>query len=91
MILFGPPGAGKGTHAPKIVEAHKIPQVLSHFPRTERLCKTRKENVPGCLSSLRSVLVGPPSVRAFKGMFRVLVAYHGTRNMQGWCTTRYMG
>ena len=29
MILFGPPGAGKGTHAPKIVEAHKIPQVRS--------------------------------------------------------------
>ncbi|KAJ1469700.1 adenylate kinase-domain-containing protein [Baffinella frigidus] len=27
MILFGPPGAGKGTHAPKIVEAHKFPQL----------------------------------------------------------------
>lgn len=27
MILLGPPGAGKGTHAPKIVEALGIPQL----------------------------------------------------------------
>ena len=27
MILFGPPGAGKGTHAPKIVDALGIPQL----------------------------------------------------------------
>lgn len=27
MILFGPPGAGKGTHAPKIVDKLKIPQL----------------------------------------------------------------
>merc|ERR1712217_319727 len=27
MILFGPPGAGKGTHAPKIVEKMNAPQL----------------------------------------------------------------
>eukprot|EP01062_Namystynia_karyoxenos_P040167 TRINITY_DN292_c0_g1_i2.p1 TRINITY_DN292_c0_g1~~TRINITY_DN292_c0_g1_i2.p1 ORF type:complete len:650 (+),score=188.02 TRINITY_DN292_c0_g1_i2:79-1950(+) len=27
MILFGPPGAGKGTHAPKLVEALGVPQL----------------------------------------------------------------
>merc|ERR1719453_2298043 len=27
MILFGPPGAGKGSQAPKIVEKLKIPQL----------------------------------------------------------------
>lgn len=27
MILFGPPGAGKGTHAPKLVEVLGIPQL----------------------------------------------------------------
>ena len=27
MILFGPPGSGKGTHAPKIVDALGIPQL----------------------------------------------------------------
>jgi adenylate kinase len=27
LILFGPPGAGKGTHAPKIVEQYKTPQL----------------------------------------------------------------
>ncbi len=27
IILFGPPGSGKGTHAPKIVEQWKVPQL----------------------------------------------------------------
>merc|ERR1719473_990794 len=27
IILFGPPGAGKGTHAPKIVEKYGLPQL----------------------------------------------------------------
>ena len=27
LILFGPPGAGKGTHAPKIVDKLNIPQL----------------------------------------------------------------
>ena len=27
MILFGPPGSGKGTHAPTIVQALGIPQL----------------------------------------------------------------
>ena len=27
LILFGPPGAGKGTHAPKIVDKLRIPQL----------------------------------------------------------------
>ena len=27
MILFGPPGAGKGTHGPKIKEALDTPQL----------------------------------------------------------------
>jgi len=33
MILFGPPGAGKGTHAPKIVEKLGIPQLAMHSAR----------------------------------------------------------
>jgi len=27
LILFGPPGAGKGSHAPKIVDALGVPQL----------------------------------------------------------------
>ena len=29
LVLFGPPGAGKGTHAPAIVEKLKIPQLAT--------------------------------------------------------------
>ena len=29
LVLFGPPGAGKGTHAPKIVEKLGIPQLAT--------------------------------------------------------------
>merc|ERR1719473_743722 len=39
LMLFGPPGAGKGTHAPKIVEALKIPQLSTGDMLREAVAK----------------------------------------------------
>merc|ERR1719201_2379468 len=39
LMLFGPPGAGKGTHAPKIVEALKTPQLSTGDMLREAVAK----------------------------------------------------
>jgi adenylate kinase len=39
MMLFGPPGAGKGTHAPKIVSALQTPQLSTGDMLREAVAK----------------------------------------------------
>jgi len=51
LVIFGPPGSGKGTQAKKIVEAYKIKQITtgdifrSHMKRETALGKKAKEYV----------------------------------------------
>ncbi len=50
IILFGPPGAGKGTHAPNIVSRWKIPQ-LSTGDMLREAVANGNEEIKGVMSS----------------------------------------